>query len=394
VAGSASGVGGDVGSMVGQMTSKAASGAGGAMSSLSGMAGPLGSIAGAAFGAILSSIVEKKQEQAEHYLMNMQLQFQRVTLALQTGQIGMSEAISEAIALRNDVQAQMDSSSKKKRSAFQSEIQGMNQQIQQLQAQQVQQIQQLYEQVNTVGASPLNAFTQQLQQIIQQYAQFAGAATTTQDLAAATEWLTKSLQGYAQTQMTAMNQAETGAIQDAIQLNDLYVQRNELLQQEANTEYNIMTQGILTRQQTTAQSKMEQIALMKQQDSIQLQNLNEQISAAQFRVDAEKQIFNLATTRVGLEMQLLAMQNQSTTLQMAQVAALQQVVMAMQSGNFQNILTGGLNLNTNAPGYQAFWNLLKALGMQPSDLMNQFLQQFNSMSGYGYGGFSIVSGGG
>src|ERR1039458_240263 len=349
----------------------------GAMSSLGGMAGPLGSIAGAAFGAILSSIVQKKQEQAEHYLMQMQLQFQSVTLALQTGQIGMNQAISEAISLRNDVQAQMNNSSKKKRSAYQQEIQGMSQQIQQLQAQQVQQIQQLYEQVNTVGASPLNAFTQQLQQIITQYTQFAGAATTTEQLATATEWLTKSLQGYAQTQMTAMNQAKTGAIQDAIQLNDLYVQRNELLQQEANTEYNIMTQGILTRQQTTAQSKMEQIALMKQQDSLQLQNLNEQISAAQFRVDAEKQIFNLATTRVGLEMQLLAMQNQSTTLQMAQVAALQQVVMAMQSGNFQSIVTGGLNLNTNAPGYQAFWNLLQALGTQPSNLMNSFLQQFN-----------------
>ena len=386
VASASSGVGGAVSGIVNKMS--------GAMSSLGGMAGPLGSIAGAAFGAILSSIVQKKQEQAEHYLMQMQLQFQSVTLALQTGQIGMNQAISEAISLRNDVQAQMNNSSKKKRSAYQQEIQGMSQQIQQLQAQQVQQIQQLYEQVNTVGASPLNAFTQQLQQIITQYTQFAGAATTTEQLATATEWLTKSLQGYAQTQMTAMNQAETGAIQDAIQLNDLYVQRNELLQQEANTEYNIMTQGILTRQQTTAQSKMEQIALMKQQDSLQLQNLNEQISAAQFRVDAEKQIFNLATTRVGLEMQLLAMQNQSTTLQMAQVAALQQVVMAMQSGNFQSIVTGGLNLNTNAPGYQAFWNLLQALGTQPSNLMNSFLQQFNNMSGYGFGGFSIVSGGG
>jgi len=388
--GASSAVGGAVSSMV----TKLASSVGSSLQGLGAMAGPIGAVAGAAFGAILSSIVEKKQRATEKYLLQMQLDFQRITLSLQTGQIGMNEAITEAIALRNDVQAQMNNSSKKKRSAYMQELQGFNQQIQQLQAQQVQQVQQMYEQVNTVGASPLNAFTQQLQQIIQQYAQFAGAARNTQDLASATEWLTKSLQGYAQTQLTAMNQAETGAIQDAIQLNDLYTQRNQLLQQEANTEYNIMTQGILTRQQTTAQSKMEQIALMKQQDAIQLQNLNEQIGAAQFRVDAEKKIFNLATTRVGLEMQLLAMQNQSTTLQMAQVAALQQVVMAMQSGNFQNILTGGLNVNQNAPGYQAFWNLLKALGMQPSDLMNQFLKQFNDMSGYGFGGFSIVSGGG
>ena len=373
------------------------------LSKLGGIAGPLGSVAGAAFGAILSSIIEKKQRKAQDYLYQMQLQFTQVVTAMQEGSIGMNQAIQQAITLRNDVQQEMQSSSKKKQGAFQQELQAMNQQIIALQAQQYEQMTQLQEQVNTVGTSPMGPFVSQLQQIIQQYSQFAGAAANAKDLANANKFLSLSLQGYSQTVTTQLSQAETGAIQDAIQLNDLYTQRNELLQQEANTEYSIMTQGILTRQQTGAQTKMEQIALMKQQDAIELQNLNEQIAAASFRVDAEKQIFNLATTRVGLEMQLLAMQNQSTTLQMAQVAALQQVVLAMQSGNFASMITSGLNVNQNNPGLSAFQNLLTALGLtngpgnlpsSPSgNLIAQFLAQFNTMSSYGYGGFSIVSGG-
>lgn len=380
------GLGGDIGKM---------------FSKVSNIAGPIGSIAGAAFGGILSSIIGQKQQKAADMIHTMSLQFDQVMTTFKEGVIGMNEAINESEAIRNDLQAQMSSAGKKKRQQYQSALDAMNQQILALQAQQVQMIVQMQETLPTVGATPMTDFVNQLQQIVAQYTQFAGAARNASDLAQANEYLTQSLQGYAQTQLTSMTQAEQGAIQDAINLNDLYQQRQLLLQQMADQERDIMTQGILTRQTTTAQSKMEQIAVMKQQNELQLENMNEQISAATFRVDAEKQIFTLATTRIGLENQLLQMQNQGTLLDMARIAALQQVVLALQSGSFQSTLTNGLNTNNNNPGLQAFQNLLAALGIgnndqgtsQSLDLEQMFLQLFNQNSSYNYGGFSIVNGG-
>jgi len=383
-------------------------------------AGPIGAAVGAAIGAAAAHIISTKQEMLDKYIYKISLQLTEITTSFSSGAIGLAQTIQQTTQLRDQVQASLNSGSKKKRSTYRQELEGINQQLQSLQAQQFSMMNTMYEQGATAATGvDMSGFINQLDQIIQQYSQFAAAARNATDLAAANNFLVQSLQNYAQTQLGAMTQAETQAIQDALTLNDLYYQRQVLLQNEVDQEYQIMSSGILTRQMTPAQSKMEQIALMKQQDQRQLEQMNEQIAAAQYRVNAESQIFSLATTRVGLETQLLQLQNNQTLLDMARISALQQVVEAMQSGNFASIVSAGLNQWTSDPGFTAFQNLLAAMGITTPgvvgsgnafvnagqgipvnvpqsglNLEDMFLQLFNSRSSYGQGGFSIVGGGG
>jgi hypothetical protein len=64
-----------------------------------------------------------------------------------------------------------------------------------------------------------------------------------------------------------------------------------------------------------------------------LQTMNREIAAAQFKVGLEREIFDLASTRVGLESQLLTAQNQQTRLDIERISALATLVRALQSGD-------------------------------------------------------------
>jgi hypothetical protein len=148
----------------------------------------------------------------------------------------------------------------------------------------------------------------------------------------ANQFLADSLRNFADTQATALTQAEQSAIQDAIKLNDLLTQRQQLLTDEAQTEYDIMTQGVLVNQRTVAMTKMQQIQQSRNQMNLQLQQMDQEIAATSYRVDAERQIFNLASTRIGLELQLTEVQNALTDKDILRIKALQQVVQMINSG--------------------------------------------------------------
>src|SRR5262249_22589410 len=144
----------------------------------------------------------------------------------------------------------------------------------------------------------------------------------TEDLAAANEWLTRSLQQYSITVQEDFNQANEDAINDALKLNDLLFQRQQLIDQINDQIQGVLSQGVLGRQATRAQTAGEQIYQIKQAADRQLEQLNAQISATQYRVNAEQQIFSLASTRIGLETQLLTLQNAQTDKDMARIQAL------------------------------------------------------------------------
>lgn len=376
---------------------------GGMFKGLGNMGGPIGMAAGAAFGGVLSGIIGAKMDQAAKWIKQMQIQFQDVQQAVQMGTIGLAEGIKEAKEIRDQVQSQMNSSKKKSKAMYQSAIESMNASIKQMQDQQYTQMRDLYKQVDilSAGSPAMGDLLNNLDQIIQKYTQFAGAARNAQDLAQANNYLVLSLKNFAATQMNDLNSAEETAIQDAIKLNDLYVQRQQLLTQDAQQEYDIMTQGIITRQRSTAQSKMAQIELMKQQEAIQLQNMNQEISITQYKVNSEKQIFTLASTRIGLEAQLLAAQEVQTNYDMQRIIALNSLVAKIASPDFQGALTKGLNFNIGDPGTQAFLNLLAALGLPDvskffgnSGLSGSLLNQTSVYGGYGYSGYSPVGAGG
>jgi hypothetical protein len=86
----------------------------------------------------------------------------------------------------------------------------------------------------------------------------------------------------------------------------------------------------------TKARQLQQIELNAQ---TQMDQLNEQIAVSQHKLDNEKQIFNLATTRVGLETQLIQLQDAQIDKQDASTTALLQEVQAFSTGTPTNLPT-------------------------------------------------------
>jgi hypothetical protein len=302
------------------------------LSKFSSAAGPIGMVAGAAFGSVLSGIVGNKMAQAQQYITDMKKKFDGVVQGIKDGTISMNQGIQQLQSLRADVAAQMGHSKKKARSAFQSELDAMDQQIQALQAQQRKMMEDLATQVSILQApTDLQSALGDLDSLIKKYQEFAGAASNAMELAQANEYLSLSIKNLADTTQKDLDSAEQTAIEDAIKLNDLYDQRNQLLADYASQEYDIMTRGVLVYQRTLAQSKMQELQQAQKNRDQQLDKLNQEIALTKYKVDAENKVFTLATTRMTLEAQLLKLQDAAIDKDMIRIKALQQVVAALNA---------------------------------------------------------------
>jgi len=121
---------------------------------------------------------------------------------------------------------------------------------------------------------------------------------------------------------------------------------------------------VLTRQRTTAMTKGQEIGALRYQRDMQLEQINEQIALQQYKVSTEQQIFNLSTTRIGLEYELLAAQEEAAGVQNQQTAALLQVVQTLQSGLASGALMGRISaLGPTGTGTGLLATLLGGLGL-------------------------------
>jgi len=146
----------------------------------------------------------------------------------------------------------------------------------------------------------------------------------------------------------------------------------------------VLSQGVLTRQMTMAQTKGQQVENIEWQSQTQIDTINEQISAAQYQVQAANQVFNLATTRVGLETQLLTLQNQQTDLDMSRIAALQNLVSTLQSGNMGPIIA----LLQSVPGTTNAAVGVSSTTADTSALEALFASAYSNRASLGYGTYS------
>jgi len=312
--------------------------------------GPIGAAVGAIGGGIMGGIFGAKEKQLQQDLHKIQVQMQGILDSLNAGTITLSQAIAD---LRRERKAALDMLShdpkggkgggKGGKKGFtptqaQAAIAEIDSQIQKLVDQQKQVLDNLHQSLMVMSQpQQFQEYISSLDQIIQKYQQFASAASgNAQEVALANQYLTDSLKNYVTTLDQNLNQAQQQAINDAIQLIDLEHQRQQLINSEAQQEYDILTQGVMVRQRTTAMTKGQQIGELRYQRDMQLQQMNEQIALTQHKVDAETKIFGLAKTRIGLEAQLLEAQEAQADYQVQQIQALAQVVSALQSG-----LSGG-----------------------------------------------------
>jgi len=197
-------------------------------------------------------------------------------------------------------------------------------------------------------------------------------AVTTQ--ATAQDYLNASLKDYLTQETRQLADEREKAVKDSIQLIDLQKQRNDLNMQFAQSEYDILARGSLTRQMTTAQTKMLELDKLKKEHDLRMQDINSQIQVEQFRVDNERQIFDLSTTRVGLETKLVGLQKDQVTRDTKRIEALSTLVDKLNTGNMADLLP-----------------LLQFLGYStsqlPPTLQQQFQQSYNNAARQGIGGF-------
>lgn len=329
--------------------------------------GPIGAAVGSIGGALLGGIMAHLRANTQKIVDGISKSFKDIQQSIQIGGTNLADGLQQMEAARQQAIAKL-SGSKGGRKQLDTILPQIDQQIAQVKSQVDALTKSLQTELDVLRSpAPYQQAVQNLQGIIDKYKEFAGA---TNNSAEAQEYLAKSVQQYADAQKDQLSQADQAAIQDAIQLNDLYTQRQQLLDDTAKQQYDIMTAGVLTRQRTVAQTKASQLQDLKAQTDLQMQQINQQINLQKFRVDAENEIFNLTVDRVTLESQLLAMQKEQTNDEIRRIAALQ-------------VLVGSLKAGTSVADIQRLITTLGQNGL-PSILEKQYSQQARQ----GLGGFN------
>lgn len=373
--------------------------------------GPIGMAAGGVGGAVLGGIFGAKEKQLQEDIHKIQDQMQSIIDSMNEGAITLSQAIQDLRQERQQAIQMLSGNSKgskgggkgKKGTSYspsqaQAVIDQIDSQIAQLVNTQQQLLSQLDQQVAILAnPQPFQQYVQSLDQIIQQYQQYMSAAAgSTTAMANAQLFLNESLQSYVTTLGQQLNQAQQSAIQDSLTLLNLEYQRQQIINQEAQQEYDILTQGVLTRQRTTAMTKGQQIGQIQYEANMQLQQIDEQIALQQYKVQTEQEIFDLATTRIGLETQLLSLQEAQADQQNEQTAALLQVVQQLQAGMASGSLMSTLSsLGSSPTGTGLLTTLMGTLGLGgnvpggvltgiggATNYLSQIPQQYQSITNY------------
>lgn len=341
--------------------------------------GPIGAAIGAGIGAVLGGIVGQKENEVKNNINDLETSQKQIMQTYSENTNNLQQTITQMAGLIAQAQAEQ-ASSKKGGSQYQDLIQQYNQQLVQLQIQQAQILHQFNEQLAVLSApTGMQQYLTTLQQIVEQYNQFAGAAQNATDLANANQFLTLSLQQYTVQMAQQFGQEETSAINDALQLNTLLQQRVQYMAQINDQIRGVLTQGVLTRTATFAQTKGQQVEQIEYQYNLQMDQMNLQISVDQNKVDAETQVFNLATTRIGLETELIQLQNAQTAYSMNQISAMKDLLNSFASGNLTGPITTLLN---SIPGTTTPVGTASAL----QQLMTQAYQGFASLGLYNLNG--------
>lgn len=175
------------------------------------------------------------------------------------------------------------------------------------------------------------------------------------DLGRANEFLSRSLEEIRASSASALAEGETQAIEDALRLNGLLREREELLTEAAEDERRIRTRGVLERQLTVGQEKARELEALRQRRDERLAELDQEIRLQQLKVDTESGVFDLARDRIALETQLLELKGAEFEREAAQLAALHDIVAGIvptSAGIFT--LTPGLRTELNLGTVQIF----------------------------------------
>lgn len=134
---------------------------------------------------------------------------------------------------------------------------------------------------------------------------------------------------------TQYNQGEQQAISDALSLNDLLTQRNNLEISYAQTKFGLLSADDVERRGTGAILAGQQLAKAALDQSTQLNTLDYQIAQTTQKLSIEKTVFSIASDTATL-------QSESLALQLTDLATLKQQYLDIQSilANTANLIAG------------------------------------------------------
>lgn len=290
--------------------------------------GPIGAAIGGIAGLITGIFAGAAEAATQRMATNLSAEFTTAVNSIKGGQQTLVGGIAQVQALMNTTVSSL-SGAKGGKDELKALLPAMQQQMTALLQQQQQVLQGFRQQLEVLNAPvQYGDSLNQIQQIISAYQQYIQAGGSVAD---ANEYLQQSFANLAQQGIQQLNQDEQDAVNNALNYNNMLLQRQNLIQSTNEQIHNIMSQGVAVQQMPEGVSKAEQIEQVSQNAQIQLDQLNEQISVSDHELQNQQTIFNLATTRIGLENQLVVLQNQQTDLQTKQVEALGNVVSSLST---------------------------------------------------------------
>lgn len=336
-AGVGAGIGGAIGGGVGAAggaiagagisgTIAAASGTAGAASGALGVLGPIGIAIGAAlfvFGAISQKIKAKTAEIAKQ----ISAAFQTIVDQYNAGNLSLVSAIQQTEAARAQAIAQL-SGRKGGQDQLATLLPQFDQEIAQLQAAQ----KQVLDTFNKLAVSlsfpqTVQGTIKSLQDLNDQVKQFLDAGG---NAATAAQVFAASLSQIKGTTADGLLQSEQGIISAMLQENDLIKQRADLIKSTQDQINSVLFQGVLSRSQSEAQTKAQQIQTIQQNAATQLQALDDQKSALDAQIAGQAQLFGLTTDVTTLKQTQLAIEKQISAEQAVQIASEQKLLQQLQ----------------------------------------------------------------
>lgn len=284
---------------------------------------------GGLISVIGSAITSIFRRAAQRIARDIRQNFEQISAAYREGSVTLSQAIQQIEAQRADAIRRL-SGQKGGRKELEKLLPQFDGALADLRARQKAVFEQFDSQLELLRVG--EAFRDvagQVRDLVRQYRSYVDAGG---DLTRANEFLSRSLEQIRSDASLALAEGEQQAIEDALRLNDLLREREQLLTDAADEERRIRSRGVLERQRSVAQDQAAELEEARRKRDARLAELDQEIGLAQLKVDSEARVFDLASERVALETRLLELRAAEFDREAAQLAALRDVVAGIVPG--------------------------------------------------------------
>lgn len=348
--------------------------------------GPVGAVV-SAVGSVLSLVGSLFTAAAQHIADEIKKDFSTTMERFSTGQATLIQTLQ---AVQQEEQSAIARLSGRKGGQDQLDqlLPQLNNEIDALKKQQLDLITNFNTQLSNLKlqSDTLSGIAQQWQSINKQVTDYIGAGG---DAAKAQEFLQLSLQNIQKNAQQQLNSANDTAIQDAINLNSLLLQRNQLQASFLDQQFAITNGDSIERRQGDI-SKAIQLEQIKTQHDIDLANINSEIDLTTKKVAAESKVFSIATDITTLHQQDNALQLSALNLQIQGWTDLKKIIESISSGKGlgslgistgltpqQTTTIGNITINVTPPPGTDPKAFGKAIGNSLSDELQRRLRQGN-----------------